>query len=159
MNGQNNNMSARVNIEDSRIRLGFSEADVSESAANNLVPFASSLFKSINRFVEFDAIFLWVRFLVAWWLLHKNLLVRVQYPVKESTVKIEHFDFPIVSSCDCEYGADRGEFGDGGKCFVVVDAVYLSKSFGDEAGLVALDFADRVDELGIGLCRNSHHFR
>ena len=46
-----------------------------------LIPFLSSLFKSIEWLVQLDAIFLWVRFFIARRLLHEYLLVFVELPI------------------------------------------------------------------------------
>jgi hypothetical protein len=40
--------SARVNVKYRRVSLGFSEAKFSECMANNLVPFAASLFEPVD---------------------------------------------------------------------------------------------------------------
>jgi hypothetical protein len=68
-------MSTRVNVEDGRIGFGFSESNVSESAANNFIPFAPSLFKLVNWLVKLYTIFLWVSFLISWQLLHKDFFI------------------------------------------------------------------------------------
>ena len=56
--------------------------------ATDLVPFVFSLFMSIDLLVEFDVIFLWVRFFIAKQLLHKHLSIVIELLVKECAVEI-----------------------------------------------------------------------
>ena len=69
----------------------------------------------------------------------KIVLIRIQFPIKESAVEIEHVNVPVISGGNSKNGSDGSKFGDRSKCVIVINTVNLSEALGNKPGLVMLE--------------------
>ena len=83
-----------------------------------------------------------VALLVARGLLNVHLLL--QLAVEESSLDVQLVDLAVVGGSDGQQGAQGGKLADGGEDLLVVDALALAETLGDEAGLVPLHGAGAV---------------
>jgi hypothetical protein len=77
----------------------------------------------------------------------------VQLAVEVGVADVDRLQLEILDRAEREDGAESGPLGGRGERLIEVDARTLTKAFGDEAGLVALDGAvglalDLEDPLG-----------
>ena len=75
MTGKSDNISALMDEEYCRISLRSFESKISECSAENVIPFMTNLFESVDQFEEINNVLLAIRFLVPMRLLHEDFFI------------------------------------------------------------------------------------
>ena len=82
------------------------------------------------------------RVLESRWNAHINFLINL--PMKEGIFNIELVHGPAFNRSNRNKDADGVHFGDGSKCLVIINPVFLSKSFGHKTSLISVNGSTRV---------------
>ena len=100
-----------------------------------MIPSPGSLLQTVDRLPEAANLALLARLHKSLRLLHVDFFVK--HSIKESGLDVQSLNVPVLERYVSKKEPDRLEASNGRECFLVVNALYLRETLGNQSSLVA----------------------